>query len=88
VLQRTEGDHMQEPQPGTVTNAKAGDEEFVEFVRTGERVVGAFECVACGHGAVMRGELTPCPQCEGTLWERAAWTPFATALSGLARIRR
>jgi len=79
---------MQEPQPGIVTNARAGDEEFVEFFRAGEQVVGAFECVACSHGAVVRGDLPPCPRCEGTLWERSAWTPFATALSGLARIRR
>ena len=76
---------MQEPQLRTVSNAKAGDEEFVEFFRVGERVVGAFECVACSYGAVVRAALPSCPSCRGTLWERSAWTPFATALSGLGR---
>ena len=79
---------MQEPQLGTVTNAKAGDEEFVEFVRAGEHVVGAFECVACSYGAVVRGPLPSCPTCRETLWERSTWTPFATALSGPSRIRQ
>jgi len=79
---------MQEPQLGTVTNAKAGDEEFVEFFRAGEHVVGAFECVAYSYSAVVLGPLLSCPTCLGTLWERSTWTPFATALSGLRRIRR
>ena len=79
---------MQELQPGTVTNAKADDEEFVEFVPAGERVTGALECVACGHRAFVRGTLEECPHCRGTLWERSTWTPFASALSGLGRIRR
>ena len=79
---------MQEPQLGTVTNAKAGDEEFVEFFRAGEHVAGAFECVACSYSAVLRGPLPSCAACGGTLWERSAWSPFATALSGLRRIRR
>ncbi|HEX6680901.1 MAG TPA: hypothetical protein VF063_09670 [Gaiellaceae bacterium] len=72
---------MQEPQRGT-----AGDEEFVEFARTGERAMGAFECVGCGYGAVVREELPSCPMCQGTLWERTEWAPFASALSGLRRI--
>jgi hypothetical protein len=79
---------MQEPQLGTVTNAKADDEEFVEFFRAGEHVAGAFECVVCSYSAVVRGPLQSCPACRGTLWERSTWTPFATALSGLSRIRR
>ena len=57
--------------------------EFVEFVRAGERAVGDFECVACGQGTVQRGELSPCPACGSTLWERSAWTPFARVLTAL-----
>jgi ribosomal protein L37AE/L43A len=57
--------------------------EFVEFVRAGEKAVGDFECVACGHSAVQRGALLPCPKCGSTLWERSAWTPFARVLTGL-----
>jgi predicted RNA-binding Zn-ribbon protein involved in translation (DUF1610 family) len=57
--------------------------EFVEFVRAGEKAVGDFECVACGHSTVHRGPLPPCPQCGSTLWERSAWTPFARVLTGL-----
>ena len=74
---------MQEPHLGT-----AGDEEFVEFLRAGERATGAFECVACRYGAVVRAELPSCPMCHGTLWERSEWAPFASALMGLRRIAR
>ena len=81
------GGTVQELQPGTVRKPKADDEEFVEFVPAGERVTGAFECVACGHRAFVRGTLEDCPHCRGTLWERSAWTPFANALSGLGRVR-
>ena len=79
---------MQEPQTGTVTRAKAEDDEFVEFVHAGEPVAGAYECVACGYTALVRGDLPPCPACHGVLWERSTWAPFASALSGLRRIRR
>jgi hypothetical protein len=85
--QSEKGDQVQELQPNRVTNAKAGDEEFVEFVQAGERVTGAFECVACAQRVFARGRLEPCPGCRGTLWERSTWTPFANALSGLARLR-
>ena len=77
---------MEQPQP-VAAIAKADDDEFIEFVRAGERVVGSFQCAACGHGAVVRAELPSCPMCQGTLWERSTWTPFATALDGLRRIR-
>jgi hypothetical protein len=79
---------MHEPQQVIGTNAKADDEEFVEFVRAGERAAGSFTCAACGYGAVVRAELPPCPMCRGTLWERSEWALFSTALSGLSRIRR
>ena len=79
---------MDESQRSDVSRAKAGEDEFVEFFRAGEHVAGAFECVACSYSAVLRGPLPSCAACGGTLWERSAWTPFATALSGLGRIRR
>jgi hypothetical protein len=82
------GDQVQELQPERIANAKADDAEFVEFVQAGERVTGAYECVACAHRVFVRGKLEPCQGCRGTLWERSTWTPFANALSGLARVRR
>jgi rubrerythrin len=63
--------------------AKAEQDEFVEFFRAGDRVAGAFECVGCGYGAVVRAELLSCPVCSQTLWERSSWSPFARALNGL-----
>jgi rubrerythrin len=69
--------------------AKAEQDEFVEFFRAGDRVAGAFECVACGYGAVVRMTLPSCPACGQTLWERSSWSPFARALNGLGeRLRR
>jgi hypothetical protein len=88
VLHRPRGPHVQEPQPGTVTNAKADDDEFVEFFRAGERATGSVECVACGYATLVRGDLPSCPACQGALWERSTWAPFARALSGLRRIAR
>ena len=82
-----EGDQMQEPQKRVRPEAKAVDEEFVEFVRTGDRAAGSFACTACGYGVVVRGELPPCPMCRTTLWERSEWSLFSNALSSLARIR-
>ena len=64
-------------------SARAGDEEFVEFVRAGERAVGEFECVACSCRAVVHGDLPPCAECGGTLWERSSWSPFANVLGAL-----
>jgi hypothetical protein len=69
--------------------AKADQDEFVEFFRAGDRGAGAFECVACGYGAVVRAELPACPICRGSLWERSLWTPFTRAFNGLGeRLRR
>ena len=64
-------------------SSRTGDEEFVEFVRAGERAVGEFECVACSCRAVVHGDLGPCAECGGTLWERSSWSPFASVLAGL-----
>jgi hypothetical protein len=81
---------MQElQQPSASTQAQAMEDEFVEFFRAGDRTAGAFECVGCGYGAVIRAELPTCPVCRGSLWERSLWTPFARALNGLGeRLRR
>jgi hypothetical protein len=62
---------------------KADDDEYVEFVRAGERTVGEFECVACGSRNVVRGDLSPCVQCGGELWERSSWSPFSNVLGAL-----
>jgi hypothetical protein len=62
---------------------RADHEEFVEFVRAGERTAGEFECVACGCRNVVHGDLLPCAECGGELWERSSWSPFANVLAGL-----
>ena len=62
---------------------KADDEEFVEFVRATDRATGEFECVACGGRAVVRGDIAPCEECGGELWERSSWSPFSNVLVGL-----
>jgi hypothetical protein len=64
-------------------SARAGDEEFVEFVRAGDRTVGELECVACGCRAVVRGDIEPCAECGGELWERSSWSPFSNVLAAL-----
>jgi len=66
-----------------MSESQADQSEFVEFVRTGEKALGDFECVACGHSALHRGELPPCPACGSKLWERSSWTPFSRVLSAL-----
>ena len=79
---------MQELQRLSAT-AKAAEDEFVEFFRAGDRVSGAFECVACEYGVVVRMTLPSCPMCGQSLWERSTWSPFARALNGLGeRLRR
>jgi hypothetical protein len=75
---------MSESQQASITTASVDQAEFVEFLRAGEVATGAFECVGCRYGAVVRKELPSCPMCRGTLWERSAWAPFGTAVSGLA----
>jgi hypothetical protein len=64
-------------------HSRAGDEEFVEFVRARERAVGEFECVACGGRTVVHGDLGACALCGGELWERSSWRPFANVLDAL-----
>ena len=75
--------HYQRVSGSEPLSSRAGDEEFVEFVRAGEGAVGEFECVACGERAVVHGDLSPCATCAGTLWERSSWSPFANVLAGL-----
>ena len=55
------------------------DGEYVAFWPAGAPGKGEFSCVACGYGAVVRGELPSCPMCGEQLWERAAWSPFRRA---------
>lgn len=76
---------MRESQQHPVRPARADEDEFVEFLRAGERAAGDFECVACGYFEVVRAELGRCPACGGALWERSSRTPFATVFGDLAR---
>jgi hypothetical protein len=43
--------------------------DFVDFSATGTSASGDFRCADCGYGAVVHGELPPCPMCGGTVWE-------------------
>ena len=38
---------------------------------TGTRAAGAFHCVECGYGVIVREQLPRCPMCGGETWERA-----------------
>jgi rubrerythrin len=50
--------------------------EYVDFVETGTRVVGAYHCSGCGYGITVHAELPNCPMCGGTTWELHDWRPF------------
>jgi rubrerythrin len=60
--------------PGTTV-----EREYIEFVRTGASVAGAYHCSGCGYGVTVHAELPQCPMCGGTSWEQAAWSPFSRA---------
>jgi hypothetical protein len=62
---------------------RADQDEYVEFVRAGERAVGEFECVGCNFRTVVHGDLLPCGTCGGDLWERTSWSPFGSVLGPL-----
>ena len=50
--------------------------DYVEFVRSGTSVAGAYNCSACGYGVTVHAELPRCPMCSGTTWELQDWRPF------------
>lgn len=60
---------------GSSSRGDAGD-DYVEFLATGARAVGAYHCVSCGYGVTVQRTLPQCPMCAGTTWEPAAWSPF------------
>ncbi len=51
-----------------------------ELTATGSAVVGEYRCAACGYGAIVHGELPPCPMCGGTSWVRSSWSPLSRSL--------
>jgi rubrerythrin len=50
---------------------------YVECVAAGEAAVGEYHCSECGYGVAVQRVLPLCPMCGGTVWEAAAWQPFA-----------
>ena len=64
---------------GRTDIGQTGEEEFVDFVRTGKRVKGEFQCAQCGYGVAIHRALPLCPMCGGQIWEQVAWSPFARA---------
>jgi hypothetical protein len=70
-----EAQQLQDPR---VTDESFGG-DYVDFLAAGAPGTGEFCCVACGYGAVVRGELPSCPMCGERIWERAAWSPFHRA---------
>jgi hypothetical protein len=51
-------------------------DDFVKFWPAGETGTGEYHCSDCGHGVTVVRTLPVCPQCGGTSWEAAAWSPF------------
>jgi len=48
-------------------------EGFVQYLRTGQRAAGEFQCSRCGYGVIVQVELPRCPMCSGTAWEPPSW---------------
>jgi hypothetical protein len=57
-------------------------DEYVEFWSAGSLATGLFSCVACGWTVVSTYQLTPCPRCDGTLWEDPETSPFEHLVLG------
>jgi rubrerythrin len=55
--------------------------DYVVFEETGMRGKGQYRCAECGYGIMIHDELPTCPMCSGTVWEPAAWSPFARVRS-------
>jgi ribosomal protein L37AE/L43A len=51
-------------------------DDFVQFWPAGENAKGEYHCSDCGHGVTVVRTLPQCPECGGTTWEEAAWSPF------------
>jgi rubrerythrin len=60
------------------TSARLQD-DYVEFLETGETAVGEYHCSSCGYGVTVHASLPACPMCAGTTWEPSAWSPFTRA---------
>jgi rubrerythrin len=72
-----EGGHMLDERRQTGSPVTETEGEYVEFVRTGASVVGAYHCSECGYGVTVHAQLPSCPMCGGTTWEQASWSPFS-----------
>lgn len=55
----------------------AGD--FVEFRAAGDVGKGEYRCSECSYGITVHRTLPACPNCTGTSWEPAEWSPFSRA---------
>jgi hypothetical protein len=71
---------MSEPRQKGYRGRPAPD-DYVEFVHTGVRAKGEFECTACGLRILAMQSLPVCERCGGTLWERSPWSPFSDLLA-------
>lgn len=56
---------------------RASLDEYVEFIATGVRAKGEFQCSACGYGVTVHRKLPRCPMCGGSAWEQVEWSPFS-----------
>lgn len=50
------------------------DDGYVEFVRAGTSVKGAYHCSSCGYGVTVQATLPVCPMCGCSTWE-----PYASS---------
>jgi rubrerythrin len=55
-------------------------EGFVEFLSSGARAKGEYQCAECGYGVTIFSVLPRCPMCGGGAWEQTTWSPFARAV--------
>jgi hypothetical protein len=62
---------------GSRAEERPAPDDYVEFVRVGAHVKGAFECTACSHRIITTRALPACASCGEGLWERSAWSPFS-----------
>jgi rubrerythrin len=56
---------------------QAPADDFVEFMATGVRAKGSFQCTECGYGVVISATLPLCPMCGNAVWEESPWSPFS-----------
>jgi rubrerythrin len=58
---------------------QAPADDYVEFLAAGDNGKGEYRCSECSYGVTVHSTLPVCPNCSGSSWERAPWSPFTRA---------